>query len=162
MATAIKLQPYTVMSGPNQGKVIPYTRGLILAGEDQYKTLLTYRKAWEGLRGRVFNVSRSDGPFSPKIGDTWDPKAQLTDEEMMEKFADVAADYGLSVEDYCRPMDYETILKQDLAWVKKCDALLRLPGDSPGADREVQYALSQGLLVTQSMDYLDEANVEGT
>lgn len=58
-------------------------------------------------------------------------------------------------------LDYETILKQDLAWVKKCDAILRLPGDSPGADREVQYALSQGLLVTHSMDYLDEANVGG-
>lgn len=110
VATAVKLHPYTVQSGPNKGKVIPYTRGLLLAGEDQYKTLLTYRKAWGGLRGRVFNVSRSDGTFAPKIGDTWDPKDQLTDEQMMEKFADAAADYGLSVEDFCKPMDYETIL----------------------------------------------------
>ena len=59
-------------------------------------------------------------------------------------------------------LDYETILLQDLAWVKKCDALLRLPGESPGADREVQYALSQGLLVTKNIDYLTEANVNGT
>ena len=110
VATAIKLQPYTVQSGPNKGKVIPYTRGLILAGEDQYKTLLTYRKAWGGLRGRVFMVSRGDTAFSPRIGDTWDPHEQLTDEQMMEKFADAAADYGLPVEDYCKAMDYEEIL----------------------------------------------------
>ena len=59
-------------------------------------------------------------------------------------------------------LDYETILQQDLAWVKKCDALLRLSGDSPGADREEQYAISQGLFVTNSMNALDEANAEGT
>ena len=58
-------------------------------------------------------------------------------------------------------LDYETILQQDLAWVKKCDALLRIPGESPGADREVQYALSQGLLVTHHIDYLEEANGRG-
>jgi hypothetical protein len=110
-ATAIKLKPYTVKSGPNEGKVIPYTRGLLLAGEDQYKTLLTYRKAWGGLRGRIFNVSRGDGQFSPRIGGQWDPFGEpLTDEEMMEKFADSAADYGLAIEDYVRPMDYGTIL----------------------------------------------------
>ena len=58
-------------------------------------------------------------------------------------------------------LDYETILTQDLAWVKKCDALLRIPGKSPGADREVQYALSQGLFVTRHIDYLEEANAQG-
>lgn len=57
-------------------------------------------------------------------------------------------------------LDYETILKQDLAWVKKCDALLRLPGESPGADREVQYAISQGLFVTKTMRSLDDANAQ--
>jgi len=109
--TGIKLKPYTVKSGPNAGKVIPYTRGLILAGEDQYKELLTYRKAWGGLRGRLFNVSRSDSTFSPRIGDKWDPAEEWSDEKMMAHFADAATDYGLSVEDYCKPINYEKILK---------------------------------------------------
>ena len=28
----------------------------------------------------------------------------------------------------------------DLEWLEKCDALLRLPGESEGADKEVKYA----------------------
>jgi len=55
-------------------------------------------------------------------------------------------------------LEYETMLAQDFAWIKKCDALLRLPGESPGADREVQFALSQGLFVTTSLDALDDEN----
>ncbi len=58
-------------------------------------------------------------------------------------------------------LDYETILKQDLAWIERCDALLRLPGESPGADREVAHAIKHGLLVTTDIDYIDEANEEG-
>lgn len=109
--TGIKLKPYTVQKGPNAGKVIPYTRGIILAGEDQYKTLLTYRKAWGGLRGRLFNVSRSDGTFAPRIGDKWDPEGEVwTDEKMMEYFVDAAADYGLDIANYVKAMDYTEIL----------------------------------------------------
>ena len=55
-------------------------------------------------------------------------------------------------------LDYETLLAWDLAWVKRCDAVLRLPGESPGADREVQYARSQGLLVVNTVECLEEAN----
>lgn len=32
----------------------------------------------------------------------------------------------------------------DLDWLDVCDAILRLPGDSPGADTEVEYAISKG------------------
>lgn len=38
------------------------------------------------------------------------------------------------------PHPYEFWLEQDLEWLKKCDALLRLPGESSGADREVTMA----------------------
>lgn len=38
------------------------------------------------------------------------------------------------------PADYEDWLAHDLAWVERCDAVLRLPGVSPGADREVAHA----------------------
>lgn len=111
VCTAIKLKPYTIRSGKNKGKVIPYTRGLILAGEDQYKELLTYRKAFKGLRGQVFKVSRGMGTFAPRIGDTWDPDNRMSDEEMLKHFADAAAEYGLNPEDYVRAVDYSKILK---------------------------------------------------
>lgn len=142
VATAIKLQPYTVKSGPNAGKVIPYTRGLLLAGEEQYKTLLTYRKAWGGLRGRVFMVSRGDGVFSPRVGDKWDPHEQLTDEQMMEKFANAASDYGLSVEDYCRPFDYAKILA--LPSVEK----VKEAAQFVAAERGVKLELPDGTTIT--------------
>lgn len=111
ICSGIKLKPYTIKSGPNQGKVIPYTRGLILMGEDQFKDLLAYRKAFKGLRGRLFNVSRGDGQMAPRVGDSWDPVEEWSDEKMMEHFADAAADYGLPVEDYIKPFDYEKLFK---------------------------------------------------
>ena len=113
ICTAIKLKPFTFEKGKLAGKTVPFQRGLIIAPEDQYKTLLTYRKAWGGLRGRTFNVSRGNGQFSPRIGEKWDPSGAgaMTDEAMMAKFAAAAADYGLDIGDYLKPMDYETILK---------------------------------------------------
>lgn len=35
---------------------------------------------------------------------------------------------------------YEEWMDYDFAWVERCDALLRIPGESKGADREVAYA----------------------
>lgn len=37
-------------------------------------------------------------------------------------------------------IDYETWLAYDFDFISRCDALLRIPGTSPGADREVEYA----------------------
>ena len=40
------------------------------------------------------------------------------------------------------PQEYETWLMIDLAWLDRCDALIRLSGLSEGADREVEYAVA--------------------
>jgi hypothetical protein len=168
-ATAIKMKPYTVRGGPNKGKVIPYTRGLLLAGEDQYKDFLAYRKAFKGLRGRLFNVSRSDGGFSARIGDNWDPIEEWTDEKMHEYFADAAADYGLSVEDYTRPIDYEQVLR--LPTVKEISDVARwvagernidLNADlnaSSGSKSSGASASSQGTTSTATSDEENEDDV---
>lgn len=37
---------------------------------------------------------------------------------------------------------YEQWMEYDFAWVKMCDVVLRIPGLSPGADREVVLAAS--------------------
>lgn len=45
------------------------------------------------------------------------------------------------------PHEYEYWMKMDLEWLAHCDALLRLPGESTGADEEVNYALGIGIPV---------------
>ena len=42
------------------------------------------------------------------------------------------------------PHNYEFWMKQDFEWIKVCDALYRVPGESAGADREVEFAKSLG------------------
>lgn len=45
------------------------------------------------------------------------------------------------------PKPYETWLQLDLAWLDQCQVLIRLPGESHGADAEVAYAKEHGIPV---------------
>jgi hypothetical protein len=47
--------------------------------------------------------------------------------------------------------DVEIWLRMDFAWIRKCDAMVRLPGESAGADREVAFAKSIGIPVFKSV-----------
>jgi hypothetical protein len=38
--------------------------------------------------------------------------------------------------------NYEEWMHHCFIWITKCDALYRMPGPSPGADREVEYAFA--------------------
>lgn len=58
--------------------------------------------------------------------------------------------------DMVQPRRYEDWLALDFAWLAKCDALFRLPGKSPGADREVDEAKRLGIPVFGSMGELFE------
>lgn len=42
-----------------------------------------------------------------------------------------------SLAHFAHPMSYEEHMSEDLAWLSVCDAVFRIPGESPGADREV-------------------------
>jgi hypothetical protein len=42
--------------------------------------------------------------------------------------------------DVSHPRDYEVWMAWDLAWLRQCDALVRIAGPSSGADREVACA----------------------
>ena len=46
-------------------------------------------------------------------------------------------------------------LRIDLAWVAVADAVLRLPGDSVGADQEVMFAKQRGIPVFASIEQLN-------
>lgn len=45
------------------------------------------------------------------------------------------------------PQEYDFWLKYDLEWLEVCDAILRIPGESSGADAEVNFARRLGLPV---------------
>jgi hypothetical protein len=46
---------------------------------------------------------------------------------------------------------YEEWMRYDFAFLDVCDALLRIPGHSPGADREVARAVARGMRVYTSV-----------
>lgn len=50
------------------------------------------------------------------------------------------------------PAAYEVLMAEDLEWVERCDVLVRLPGESPGADREVARAREIGRPVFHGVD----------
>jgi len=45
------------------------------------------------------------------------------------------------------PQSYERWMEWDFQWIEVCDAMVRLPGDSPGSDREVEPAKTLGIPV---------------
>ena len=53
---------------------------------------------------------------------------------------------------YVSPKPYETWLEIDRRWIDCCDAVLRLEGESNGADLEVKYAKNLGKTVYYSLD----------
>lgn len=54
-------------------------------------------------------------------------------------------------QDLMFPRSYREWLNIDLEWVQKCDCLLRLPGESPGADIEVDCAKELDIPVFHSI-----------
>lgn len=55
---------------------------------------------------------------------------------------------------------YEDWLEYDLQWLDRCDVLIRLPGFSPGADREETQAREWGIPVVYSVEQLIGANIQ--
>ena len=53
---------------------------------------------------------------------------------------------------YLVPMAYEAWMTIDLRMLQRCDVLLRLPGFSPGADREYDAAKILGMPVYNSLE----------
>lgn len=50
------------------------------------------------------------------------------------------------------PREYSDWLKQDFCWIKACDCLVRLDGESKGADLEVEFAKNNNIPVFFSVD----------
>jgi len=57
------------------------------------------------------------------------------------------------------PHTYDEWLDWDLAWLSTCDCMLRLPGQSPGADKEVAMARALRIPVYYSVEeVIDKAH----
>jgi len=54
------------------------------------------------------------------------------------------------------PRPWQDWMNLDLEWVKTCHCLLRLPGESTGADMEVAKAVELGIPVYHSFEELKE------
>jgi len=54
-------------------------------------------------------------------------------------------------------IEYDSWLAWDLSWLSRCDAMLRLPGDSPGADLEEAFCQENGIPVYHSIEALNAA-----
>lgn len=57
---------------------------------------------------------------------------------------------------FLRPRGYEEWMRFDFVWLGKCDALLRIPGISPGADREVERMTELGRPIFYTIETLAE------
>ena len=54
------------------------------------------------------------------------------------------------------PRSYEDWMEVGMAWLPCCHAVFRMPGDSPGADRECTQATERGIPVLQTREELLE------
>lgn len=88
-----------------------------------------YLNVRTGIRTGTMLMKRGYVPFIPHLTAVWEIAAH-------EEFS------------------YEDWLALDFTHISVCDALLRLPGDSRGADREATYAQSLGIPIYYSLDTL--------
>jgi nucleoside 2-deoxyribosyltransferase len=75
------------------------------------------------------------------------------DELMNYGFAPFAPLYS-HFQHMIHPRPYEDWIAVDLVWVETCDCLLRLPGESSGADMEAAKAEELGIPVEYSIEEL--------
>mgnify|MGYP001591394878 CR=1 FL=1 len=59
------------------------------------------------------------------------------------------------------PKEYQYWLDLDRAWLRKCEVMVRLPGHSPGADKEAEWAKEEGIAVISLEDFLRRAGGGG-
>jgi hypothetical protein len=98
-------------SAKNKGKVWTDNRRLLLIPRPQVEEMEGIVQKVGGFRGAKFFVSRTSEKTSSRIGTTWFPDGKMTEEQMKQAFEKAAANYGMPVEKYIQPFDYDSILK---------------------------------------------------
>lgn len=78
--------------------------------------------------------------------------AILASDELMEAGVVAFCPHLSAYWNTLKPHTWQEWMDYDLVWVEACDALLRLPGESKGADIEVDKAKELGLPVFYSIE----------
>jgi hypothetical protein len=119
---------------------------------------------------------KSEKPFQPHTGvseDVWRERARqvtITTEWLLNKgiwaFSPIV--YGMQVDETCGSHDSAWWLRRDFEFFKKCDvfAILALDGwqDSPGVEKETEWALTMGkpiFILELEDDWFDEETTAG-
>ena len=94
------------------------------------------------------------GPYS--LGDTQTNVDNAIDvgEQITQMGADPFIPHLSHYRHLRHPHDYQFWIDEDLRWLDVCHALYRMPGDSKGADGEVDYAEAHGIPVFHDLDEL--------
>lgn len=94
------------------------------------------------------------GPYTKPNPAENTQKAIKVGSELLEKgFAPYVPHLTL-LWDTVDPQPYETWIEYDFEWLAVCDVLLRLPGESSGADREIAFARGRGIPVVYTIEDL--------
>jgi hypothetical protein len=127
--TGIDRQKYTFDrkdKKTGQMSKVTYTdlRRIVLVTQTWLPRMTANADRGNGWRGSLFEVSRSEPvekfengqktvswKDSPRIGDTWYFTKKLSEEELRTEFEKRAAEYGLPVEKFIQPLDYDQVLK---------------------------------------------------
>lgn len=109
--TVIDRSKWTQTVGKQKGRVYTDIRKLVLIPYGQVEEMQQIGAKVDGFRGAKFDVSRSKEQKSSRIGTTWFPSGKMTEEQMKATFEKAAADYGLPVEQFLEPFDYDQVLK---------------------------------------------------
>lgn len=109
--TVVDRSKWTQTMGKQKGRVYTDSRKLVLIPYGQVEDMQSIGTKVGGWRGAKFDVSRSKDQKSSRIGTTWFPAGTMTEEQMKATFEKPAADYGLPVEKFLEPFDYDQVLK---------------------------------------------------
>ena len=125
--SAIDRQNYTfdrVKDGKKSSVTYTDLRRLVLVTQSWLQRMTTNAERAQCWRGSWFEVSRSEPvetmengqkrqnwKDSPRIGDVWYFVEKYDEEKLKEEFEQRAADYGLPVERFVQPFNYDVMLK---------------------------------------------------
>jgi len=138
--TAIDRNKYTferVKDGKKSSVTYTDLRRIVLVTQTWLQRMTTNAERGKGWRGSLFEVSRSEPLVteesgvkktnwkdSPRIGDVWYFVEKYDEEKLKSEFEKRAADYGLPVERFVQPLNYDVLLK-----AKSHDQLLQIAAD---------------------------------
>jgi uncharacterized protein DUF4406 len=87
------------------------------------------------------------GPLTTGLCYTNTRNAVLMGEQLWQLGLLPLVPHAISMAEFICPKEYEVAMEYDFELIRRMDAIYRLPGKSPGGDREVEFAKTLGIPV---------------